>query len=173
MDRTLTVLKNGQELAKLEYHYSTPLEGIVTIHINELKDMGNGLIAVYPLSLYTLPVQYDKAPATIAELKAGDKVLLASQEHFVQYAGDKGLAYVYPRMQYRYTLGADSHISGIANIAADFDENSKTIHFISAQSIRKDTTFNSDSVTTNEAALRLMYSERFNEHNIQIQIVDK
>ena len=69
MDRTLLVLKNGHEIAKLAYRYETATEGTVKININRLEEVEPGMVVVFPLYHYEIPVAHPETFSTIDDIK--------------------------------------------------------------------------------------------------------
>lgn len=169
MDRTLLVLKNGHELAKLAYHYDAATTGGVKININRLEEIEPGIVVVFPLYYYEIPVAHPEAFSTVEDIKTFDKELLAAQEHFAPYTGE-AIDYRYTPVNYRYIVTIDGYTKGIANIDADFESNSKNIAFISAQYIGHDSAITSGNTEANVAAIRRMFGD--GQDGLGIQLVD-
>ncbi len=154
MDRQLRVIKDGYLLAELIFNYQSQTTGFANITQYMPMPVTGGIYPVVPISTYQTGVEHAEFNS-IFEIETFDRAFLAAQPtppipdgsgYVYELTAD--MEYVYDAVHYRYVLGNGSLI-GIADIYADFMENTKALKFTSGQRINFDGNEPSDSIECN------------------------
>ncbi|WP_448698889.1 hypothetical protein ACFGVR_18530 [Mucilaginibacter sp. AW1-3] len=155
MDRNLRVLKNDILFAELVFIYETQVSGNVSVTMYGSKPIGDGLSTVFPLVTYRTEFSHSLL-TTFDAIEEFDRGFLKSQpappqpEDLADVASityDDSMALVYDAVHYRYVF--NSPFGGIADVYANFIENTKELKFISGNSISGDNSASSNSFETN------------------------
>jgi hypothetical protein len=153
MDRQLHVIKNGYLFAELVFNYQSQTTGVVNITFYRPIAIGEGLYPVVPLVTFQTAVAHP-ALNTIGGIETFDRAFVKAlpappqgDEPF-DYSFDDRMQYVYDAVHYRYVLG-NGGLSGIADIYANFTENTKELKFTSGIQISFDASTASNSMECN------------------------